>query len=59
LTIGGLIERGDLHRALLEHPDLFGNVSVSTLNPDELADLLWRLYRDRTEPEAVVNTLVA
>jgi hypothetical protein len=34
-------------------------VSVSTLNPDELADQLWRLYRDRTEAEAVVNTLVA
>jgi short-subunit dehydrogenase len=59
LTIGGLIERGDLHRALLENPDLFGNVSVPTLNPDELADQLWRLYRDRTEAEAAVNTLVA
>jgi NAD(P)-dependent dehydrogenase (short-subunit alcohol dehydrogenase family) len=59
LTIGGLIERGDIHLSMLEHPDLFGNVSVSTLNPDELADLAWRLYRDRTEPEAVVNTLVA
>jgi short-subunit dehydrogenase len=59
LTIGGLIERGDIHRAMLEHPDPFGTVSVSTLNPDELADLAWQLYRDRTEPEAVVNTLVA
>lgn len=59
LTIGDLIERGDIHLSLLEHPDLFGNVSVSTLNPDELADLVWRLYRDRTEPEAVVNTLAA
>jgi NAD(P)-dependent dehydrogenase (short-subunit alcohol dehydrogenase family) len=59
VTIGGLIERGDIHLSMLEHPDLFGNVSVSTLNPDELADLTWRLYRDRTEPEAVVNTLVA
>jgi hypothetical protein len=59
LTIGDLIERGDIHLSLLEHPDLFGNVSVSTLNPDELADLAWRLYRDRTEPEAVVNTLAA
>jgi hypothetical protein len=34
-------------------------VSASTLNPDELAELLWTLYRDRTEPEAVVNALVA
>jgi hypothetical protein len=54
-TIGGLIERGDIHLSMLEHPDLFGDVSVSTLNPDELADLAWRLYRDRTEPEATSN----
>jgi NAD(P)-dependent dehydrogenase (short-subunit alcohol dehydrogenase family) len=59
LTIGGLIERGDIHLSMLEHPDLFGNLSVSTLNPDELADLLWTLFRDRTEPEVVVNALVA
>jgi NAD(P)-dependent dehydrogenase (short-subunit alcohol dehydrogenase family) len=59
LTIGGLIERGDIHRALSENPDLFGNLSASTLNPDELADLLWTLFRDRTDPEAVVNVLVA
>jgi short-subunit dehydrogenase len=59
LTIGGLIERGDIHLALTQNPDLFGNVAVSTLNPDELADLLWTLFRDRTEPEAVVNALGA
>jgi NAD(P)-dependent dehydrogenase (short-subunit alcohol dehydrogenase family) len=59
LTIGGLIERGDIHHALTQNPDLFGNVAVSTLNPDELADLLWTLLRDRAEPEAVVNALVA
>jgi NAD(P)-dependent dehydrogenase (short-subunit alcohol dehydrogenase family) len=59
LTIGGLIERGDIHRALLEHPHLFGGARASTLNPDQLADTLWQLYRDRTEPEAVANALVA
>jgi NAD(P)-dependent dehydrogenase (short-subunit alcohol dehydrogenase family) len=58
LTIGGLIERGDIHTALLENPGLFGDVSASTLNPDELAEQLWQLYRDRTEPEEVVNGLV-
>lgn len=59
LTIGGLIERGDIHEALLQNPGVFGDLSASTLNPDELADTLWRLYRDRTESEAVVNALVA
>ncbi|MGV0744698.1 SDR family NAD(P)-dependent oxidoreductase [Mycolicibacterium sp. XJ870] len=51
ITIGGLIERGDIHRALA------GNGAIPTLNPDELADIAWRLYRDRAEPEAVVNVL--
>lgn len=59
LTIGGLIGRGDIERSMLEHPDLFGDVSVATLNPDELADTLWRLLRDRTEPEVIVNALAA
>ena len=59
LTIGGLIERSDIHRAMLDDPNLFGNVSVSTLSPDELADTLWQLYQNRTEPEAVVNAMVA
>jgi NAD(P)-dependent dehydrogenase (short-subunit alcohol dehydrogenase family) len=59
VTIGGLIERSDIHRAMLDDPNLFGNVSVSTLDPDALADTLWQLYQNRTEPEAVVNAMVA
>jgi hypothetical protein len=59
LTIGGLIDRSDIHRAMLDDPNLFGNVSVSTLDPDTLADTLWQLYQNRTEPEAVVNAMVA
>lgn len=51
LTIGGLIERGDIHRALA------GNGELPTLDPDDLAERLWQLYRDRTEPEAVLNLL--
>ena len=57
LTIGGLIERGDIHRAMLDHPDMFGDVAASTLNPDELADTLWRLHAGRTDPEVIVNAL--
>jgi hypothetical protein len=54
-----LIERGDIHRAMVETPDLLGDISAATLNPDELADTLWRLLRDRTEPEVIVNALAA
>jgi NAD(P)-dependent dehydrogenase (short-subunit alcohol dehydrogenase family) len=57
ITIGGLIERGDIHRAMQDNPDLFGGAAVETLNPDELAETVWRLYTERMTAEAVVNTL--
>jgi len=56
ITIGGLIERGDIHQAMLENPDMLG-VSLPTLNPDELAETMWRLYSERTEAEAVVSAV--
>ncbi|OBB26582.1 short-chain dehydrogenase [Mycolicibacterium peregrinum] len=51
ITIGGLIERGDIHRAMA------GNAELPTINPDELAEQAWGLYRDGTEAEAVINLL--
>ena len=41
------------------NPDLFGDLTAATLNPDELAETVWRLYTERTEAEAVVNALAA
>jgi len=58
ITIGGLIERGDIYQAMTENPDLLG-VPLPKLNPDELAEIVWRLYSERTEAEAVVNVLAA
>ena len=57
ITIGGLIDRGDIHQALQANPHLFGDFTAATLNPDELAETVWRLYTERTEAEAVVNAL--
>jgi NAD(P)-dependent dehydrogenase (short-subunit alcohol dehydrogenase family) len=57
ITIGGLIERGDIHQAMKGNPDLFGGAAVETLNPDALADTVWRLYNERKDAEAVVNGL--
>jgi NADP-dependent 3-hydroxy acid dehydrogenase YdfG len=54
ITIGGLIDRGDIYQAMQADPNLFG-VEVATLNPDELAETVWRLYSERTEAEAVVT----
>jgi NAD(P)-dependent dehydrogenase (short-subunit alcohol dehydrogenase family) len=58
ITIGGLIDRGDIHGAMQANPDLFG-VDVATLNPDDLAEIVWRLYTERSEAEAVINALAA
>lgn len=57
ITIGGLIERGDIHQALAGNPDLPENLTAATLDPDELAETVWRLYSERKEAEAVVNAL--
>jgi NADP-dependent 3-hydroxy acid dehydrogenase YdfG len=54
ITIGGLIDRGDIYQAMQADPNLFG-VEVATLNPDELAETVWRLYSESTEAEAVVT----
>jgi NAD(P)-dependent dehydrogenase (short-subunit alcohol dehydrogenase family) len=59
ITIGGLIERGDIYRAMLDNAGIFGGVRAATLNPDELATTVWRLYTERNSPEAVVNVLAA
>ncbi|WP_157250271.1 SDR family NAD(P)-dependent oxidoreductase [Nonomuraea typhae] len=47
LTIGGLIERGDIHTA---NPHLV--MEGGTLNPDDIADTAWDLYRARESHEA-------
>ncbi|MEV3938004.1 SDR family NAD(P)-dependent oxidoreductase [Glycomyces sp. NPDC049804] len=57
LTIGGLIERGDIHRAMTADPDRFGGIAVATLDPDGIADTAWDLFSKRDRPEAVCNAL--
>jgi NAD(P)-dependent dehydrogenase (short-subunit alcohol dehydrogenase family) len=53
LTIGGLIERGDIHRMFQEQ----GWPSPGTLDPDDIADTAWRMYEARDQPEAEFNAL--
>lgn len=57
ITIGGLIERGDIHDAVVGNQEMPAGVAAATLDPDELAEMVWQLYLDGTEPEAVVNAL--
>ncbi|TDD80259.1 SDR family NAD(P)-dependent oxidoreductase [Actinomadura darangshiensis] len=57
LTIGGLIERGDIHRVLTSGQDGLGEMTAGTLDPDTIADTAWNLYAKRDSPEAVFNAL--
>ncbi|MGI5207963.1 SDR family NAD(P)-dependent oxidoreductase [Spirillospora sp. CA-108201] len=57
LTIGGLIERGDIHRMVTTQLDDLDGLTVGTLDPDAIADAAWDLYAKRDGPEAVFNAL--
>jgi NAD(P)-dependent dehydrogenase (short-subunit alcohol dehydrogenase family) len=52
LTIGGLVERGDIHRMVVEQ-----GAKLPTLDPDDIADTAWRMYLARDEAEAVFDAL--
>jgi hypothetical protein len=52
LTIGGLIEGGDIHRTVAaDHPGL------PTLDPDEIAAAAWSMATDRTTHELVFDAM--
>ena len=55
LTIGALIERGDIHRFVTSQPGQFGETAIASLDPDEIADVAWDLYTKRDRPEATFS----
>ncbi|MFC9441069.1 SDR family NAD(P)-dependent oxidoreductase [Nocardia sp. NPDC057030] len=55
LTIGGLIERGDIHAMVAADPGRFGSLEGRTLNPDDLAATAWDMYRGRDRAEEVFD----
>jgi len=57
LTIGGLIERGDIHRFVLSQRGQDGGSEIATLSPDEIADAAWDLYAKRDRAEASFDVL--
>ncbi|WP_234347717.1 SDR family NAD(P)-dependent oxidoreductase [Streptomyces specialis] len=56
LSIGGLIERSDVHRMVTARPERFGRLGLRTLDPDRIADAAWDLVARRDRAEAVFNT---
>jgi len=57
LTIGGLIERGDIHGYVMAHPENFGDLPPATLNPDDIAATAWEMFSVRDRAEEVLSVL--
>ncbi|MBB4686280.1 SDR family NAD(P)-dependent oxidoreductase [Amycolatopsis jiangsuensis] len=57
LVIGGLVERGDIYQMMTAQQGKNGDAGNHTLNPDEIADVAWKLYSDRESAEAVFDVL--
>ncbi len=55
LTIGGVIERGDIHRFVAENPTF--DFEAGLLNPDDIADKAWTMYVDRDQAEVEFTKL--
>ncbi|WP_433622898.1 SDR family NAD(P)-dependent oxidoreductase [Nocardia sp. CA-120079] len=57
LTIGGLVERGDIHAMVTADPAKYGAAEGHTLDPDRIADSAWGIYETRDRAEAVFDAL--
>ncbi|GAB2814840.1 SDR family NAD(P)-dependent oxidoreductase [Lentzea nigeriaca] len=57
LTIGGVVERGDIHKLVASRPEQFGDLAGHTLDPDEVAETAWRMFVKRDRAEEVFSVL--
>ncbi|MFF0493479.1 SDR family NAD(P)-dependent oxidoreductase [Nocardia sp. NPDC004068] len=57
LTIGGLVERGDIHAMVTADTAKAAAAQGHTLDPDHIADAAWELYRARDHAEQVFDAL--
>ncbi|GAA1560763.1 SDR family NAD(P)-dependent oxidoreductase [Actinomadura kijaniata] len=55
LTIGGLVERGDIHAMVTAAPEKYGDADGHTLDPDAIAATAWEMYTARDRAETVFN----
>lgn len=56
LTVGGMIAGGDIAASMTQHTPA-EDLTAITLQPDELAEQVWRLVTERTRAEAVVDVI--
>lgn len=57
LTIGGVVERGDIHKLVESRPEQFGGLAGHTLDPDDIAETAWQMFVKRDRAEEVFNVL--
>ncbi|WP_439664157.1 SDR family NAD(P)-dependent oxidoreductase [Lentzea sp. HUAS TT2] len=57
LTIGGVVERGDIHKLVESRPEQFGGLTGHTLNPDDIAETAWQMFVKRDRAEEVFSVL--
>jgi NADP-dependent 3-hydroxy acid dehydrogenase YdfG len=57
LTIGGVIERGDIHRVVESRPEQFGSLAGHTLDPDDVAETAWQMFVKRDRAEEVFSVV--
>jgi NADP-dependent 3-hydroxy acid dehydrogenase YdfG len=57
LVIGGLVERGDIHRHAVAAVGPAAAAGLPTLDPDTIADTAWDLSARRNDSEATFNAL--
>lgn len=58
LTVGGMIAGGDIASGMKERLPA-SDLAPITIQPDDLAETVWRLVDERTEPEVVVDVITA
>ncbi|MFI5777644.1 SDR family NAD(P)-dependent oxidoreductase [Nocardia sp. NPDC051570] len=57
LTIGGVVERGDIHAMVTADPAKYGAAEGHTLDPDRIAETAWEMCRTRERAEVVFDAL--
>lgn len=57
LTIGGVVERGDIHQTVKSMPERFGSLAGHTLDPDDIAETAWQMFVKRDRAEEVFSAL--
>ncbi|MFJ5992216.1 SDR family NAD(P)-dependent oxidoreductase [Lentzea sp. NPDC092896] len=57
LTIGGVIERSDIHKLVESRPEEYAGLAEHTLSPDDIAETAWQMFVKRDRAEELFSVL--